>query len=281
MKNGISKIFAVLIFAFGLALLLYPTVSNLYNEHQNSLLIENYVESSGNITVDEKQKAIEDARTYNKYLYEPSKLEELGLSYKSMLDMYGNGVMGFLEIPKISVKLAIYHTTDDSVLQSALGHVEESSLPVGGANTHAVLAGHRGLPSAKLLTNIDQLKLGDVFYIHVIDEVLQYTVDDISVVEPEDTSKLKVENGEDYVTLVTCTPYGVNSHRLLVRGSRVNTINRDYTGTVLAVSDDILHINPIYLVPIGLLILAAAVYIFALFRKRTRKKEKIEENSAP
>lgn len=275
-----KKVIAVLIFVVGLFLLLYPTVSNFYNEYQNSLLIDNYMESTENIKADEKEKILTDARTYNKYMYEGEKLEELGLSYNSCLNMYENGIMGFIEIPKISVSLAIYHTTDDALLQNAIGHVEESSLPVGGENSHAVLAGHRGLPSAKLLTNIDQLKIGDVFYIHVVDEVLEYAVDDISVVEPDDTSKLKVENGRDLITLVTCTPYGVNSHRLLVRGSRVEREKFEYNGRMLNVSDDILHINPIYIVPIVLVLLSVAVYIFILIKKKTRNKNKEDEKKS-
>ena len=275
-----KKVIAVLIFVVGLFLLLYPTVSNFYNEYQNSLLIDNYMESTENIKADEKEKILTDARTYNKYMYEGDKLEELGLSYNSCLNMYENGIMGFIEIPKISVSLAIYHTTNDALLQNAIGHVEESSLPVGGENSHAVLAGHRGLPSAKLLTNIDQLKIGDVFYIHVVDEVLEYAVDDISVVEPDDTSKLKVENGRDLITLVTCTPYGVNSHRLLVRGSRVEREKFEYNGRMLNVSDDILHINPIYIVPIVLVLLSVAVYIFILIKKKTRNKNKEDEKKS-
>ena len=275
-----KKVIAVLIFVVGLFLLLYPTVSNFYNEYQNSLLIDNYMESTENIKADEKEKILTDARTYNKYMYEGEKLEELGLSYNSCLNMYENGIMGFIEIPKISVSLAIYHTTDDALLQNAIGHVEESSLPVGGESSHAVLAGHRGLPSAKLLTNIDQLKIGDVFYIHVVDEVLEYAVDDISVVEPDDTSKLKVENGRDLITLVTCTPYGVNSHRLLVRGSRVEREKFEYNGRMLNVSDDILHINPIYIVPIALVLLSVAVYIFILIKKKTRNKNKEDEKKS-
>lgn len=281
MKGNLGKLLAIPVFLIGLALLLYPTVSNFYNEHRNAMLIDNYIASANEIGTVDKTKYLEEAHFYNQHMYEPDVLAEHGISYMSALNMYGNGIMGYLEIPKISVKLAIYHTTDDALLQNALGHVEQSSLPVGGVSTHAVLAEHRGLPSAKLLTNIDQLKIGDVFYVHVLDEALQYTVDDISVVEPHDTSKLKVENGEDYVTLVTCTPYGINSHRLLVRGSRVQTITYDYTGTVLNVSDDILHINPIYLVPIGLLVLAALVGIFSLLRKRAGKKDTHEKDMAP
>ncbi len=270
------KFIAALIFIAGLSLLLYPTVSNFYNEYKNSQLIDNYIESSDDIEQEKKDKVLEDARTYNKYMYEEEKLAELGLSYESCLNMYGNGIMGFIEIPKISVSLAVYHTTDDDLLQNSIGHVEESSLPVGGKNTHAVLAGHRGLPSAKLLTNIDRLKLGDTFYIHVVDEILQYTVDDISVVEPDDTSKLKIENGKDLVTLVTCTPYGVNSHRLLVRGSRVEDNGFEYNGNVLNVSDDIMHIDPIYLVPICLVILSCAVGLVILIKNKVGKKKRIE-----
>jgi sortase A len=149
-------------------------------------------------------------------------LEELGLSYEDVLNVTGNGVMGYIEIPKISVSLVIYHSIEEDVLQKGIGHAPETDLPIGGSSTHCVLAGHTGLPSAKLLTNIDQLMVGDRFYIHVLNEVLEYKVDDVSIVEPHEVSRLSVISQKDCVTLVTCTPYGVNSHRLLVRGVRVD-----------------------------------------------------------
>ena len=278
MKKLISVLLPILVFLFGLALFLYPTISNLYNEHKNSLLIDNYKETTSDIQKLDKEKFLNDAHTYNQHLYDTAKLEELGLNYESVLNMYGNGVMGYLEIPKISVELIIYHTVDENLLQDAIGHVQESSLPVGGKSTHAVLAGHRGLPSAKLLTNIDHLKYGDVFYIHILDEVLEYRVDDISIVEPDDVSKIRIVNGKDYVTLVTCTPYGINSHRLLVRGERVPENEVAYNGdNLLNISDDIFHINPIYIVPIVLIVLIL-VSLVIRFVKDKRKKQQNNES---
>ncbi len=279
MKKAIRPLMAIVIFLLGLTIFLYPTVSNLYNEHKNSLLIDNYVDTFSDTDDLDSEKILEDARKYNKYFHDEEKLKELGLSYESCLNTYGNGIMGYIEIPKISVRLVIYHTVDDSVLQNAIGHVKESSLPVGGSSTHCVLAGHRGLPSAKLLTNIDQLVPGDSFYINLLGEKLEYRVDDISVVLPDETSKLKIENGKDYVTLVTCTPYGVNSHRLLVRGERVENNKTAYNGSVLNVSDDILNINPIYVVPIGLVVLFILANLINLVLKKKKNKTKKESSN--
>lgn len=272
MKKIITAAMPVVIFLLGLSLFLYPTVSNLYNEYKNSLLIDNYTETVLDIDELDKDKYLNEAHLYNQHLYDNARLEELGLNYENVLNMYGNGIMGYIEIPKISVKLVIYHTVNDDLLQNAIGHVEESSLPVGGKSTHAVLAGHRGLPSAKLLTNIDQLKIGDNFYIHILDEVLQYRVDDISVVEPDEVSRLRIQSGKDHVTLVTCTPYGVNSHRLLVRGERVPDDEVVYNGNMLNVSDDIFHINPIYIVPVSLVALALLLLAVRKIKDGKRKK---------
>lgn len=284
MKKHFSTILVILIFLSGLTLFLYPTVSNLWNEHINSNLIKNYKEELSDIPKADQKKFLEDARTYNENMYDKKKLAALGLSYENVLNVRGDGIMGYIEIPKIKVSLVIYHTVSDSLLQDAVGHVEETSLPVGGPSTHAVLAGHRGLPSAKLLTNIDHLNLGDFFNIHVLDEVLKYRIDDISVVKPSEVSKLKVETGKDYVTLVTCTPYGINTHRLLVRGIRVPDNEIAYDGDMLAVSNDLLHINPIYLIPVCLILLVLAVWIgrriYQFIRKRKVGLKKSEHDDA-
>ena len=197
---------------------------------------------------------------YNKNRSNPEKLEEFGLTYENVLNVAGNGIMGYIEIPKISVSLVIYHTIDEDVLQSGVGHVEGTDLPIGGENTHCVLAGHTGLPSAKLLTNMDHLEVGDVFYVHVLDEVLQYQIDDVSVVEPYEVERLDVVDGKDYITLVTCTPYGVNSHRLLVRGSRVSA-KGELDSDEMNVQNDLLEIDMTYLVTFSLIGLGIVSFI--------------------
>ena len=233
MKKKSSKIVIILIFLAGLSLLLYPFISNQWNNHRQKQLIGNYEsvisdkEAAGNIDYAAEMKK---AEAYNDALL-PSILPdsfavadastETDSSYEDSLNIAGDGMMGIVEIPKIAIKLPIYHGTGDEVLQKAAGHLEGSSLPIGGESTHAVISAHRGLPSASLFTDLDQLEIGDHFLIHVLDETLCYEVDQILVVDPEDTSALAVEDGEDLVTLLTCTPYGVNTQRLMVRGHRV------------------------------------------------------------
>ena len=214
MKKHLPTIIVIVIFICGLSLFLYPTVSNLYNQHLNKKLIGEYNKNFSSTTPEEYSSEMKNAIAFNENRGNEEKLKELGLTYENVLNVASNGVMGYIEIPKISVSLIIYHSIEENVLQKGIGHVPQTHLPVGGENTHCVLAGHTGLPSAKLLTNIDHLKLGDRFYIHVLNEVLEYKIDDISVVEPDEVSRLNIVSGKDCVTLVTCTPYGVNSHRL-------------------------------------------------------------------
>lgn len=251
MKKHLSTIIVVLIFILGLSLFLYPTFSNLYNQHLNRKLIGEYQTAFENITPEQYEQAKKDAKNYNKNINNPKKLEELGLTYENVLNITGNGVMGYIDIPKINVSLVIYHTIEEDVLQNGIGHVEETSLPIGGESTHCVLAGHTGLPSAKLLTNMDHLDIGDSFNLYVLDEVLQYRIDDISVVEPSEVSRLNIVSGKDYVTLVTCTPYGVNSHRLLVRGVRVENGSSATNST--NVQNDLLNIDMKYLITFSLI----------------------------
>lgn len=284
MKKHLPTILVVIIFICGLSLFLYPTVSNLYNEHLNKQLIGDYRDAFENIQPEQFDKAMQDALTYNEHKGNPDKLTELGLTYENTLNVAGNGVMGYIEIPKISVSLVIYHSIDEDVLQKGIGHVPESSLPVGGKSTHCVLAGHTGLPSAKLLTNIDHLKIGDRFYLHILNEVLEYRIDDVSVVEPHEAERLNVVSGKDYVTLVTCTPYGVNSHRLLVRGVRVD--GADLSANKDNVSNELLNIDMKYLLTfslIGLCILFIAVKKLYTIRKKkaitSKGGEQTDENS--
>ena len=223
MKHKLSTLFLVLILLAGVSLLLYPTVSDYWNSFHASQAVASYssdVQSLDQTRYDELWSA---ARDYNQSLLERENgyflTDEQRAQYDSLLDITGTGIMGYIEIPTIKLSLPIYHGTEDSVLQIAVGHLDWTSLPTGGESTHCVLSGHRGLPSAKLFTNLDQLVEGDTFVIRVLDEVLTYEVDRILIVEPDDVSALQIEPGKDLCTLVTCTPYGINSHRLLVRGA--------------------------------------------------------------
>lgn len=262
MKKHIPTIIMVIIFLCGLSLFLYPTLSDLYNGYLNKKLIGEYEEVFSEIPKEHHEEAKKNALLFNENRHNPDKLQELGLTYEEVLNVANNGIMGYIEIPKINVSLVIYHGTDEKLLQKGIGHVEESSLPIGGEDSHAVLAGHTGLPSAKLLTNLDHLKVGDTFTIHVLDEDLVYCIDDISVVEPDEVSKLNVISGKDCVTLVTCTPYGVNSHRLLVRGVRMNDGN--VTSEGVGVQNDIFHIDMKYLLTFSLI---GVVIIYVVGRK--------------
>ena len=276
MKKHLTTIIVVIIFICGLSLFLYPTFSNLYNEYLNKKLIGDYKESFADITPEQFNEEKENARLYNENKSNPEKLQELGLTYENILNLANNGIMGYIEIPKISVSLVIYHTIEENVLQRGIGHVPESHLPVGGISTHCILAGHTGLPSAKLLTNIDHLDIGDSFYIHVLDEVLEYRIDDISVVEPDEVSRLNVISGKDCVTLVTCTPYGVNSHRLLVRGVRMDSGN-NLGANGLNVQNELMNIETKYIItfsPIGLLIIFFAVKKIISIRKKKKRNNR-------
>ncbi len=269
MKKHLSTIIVAVVFLCGLSLFLYPTFSNLYNQYLNHKIIGDYKESFESTTPEQFDKVKADAIAFNENYRNSQKLEELGLTYEEVLNTTGNGVMGYVEIPKISVSLIIYHSIDEDVLQKGIGHVPQSHLPIGGNSTHCVLAGHTGLPSAKLLTNIDNLKIGDRFYIHVLNEVLEYRIDDVSVVEPDEVSRLNVISGKDCVTLVTCTPYGVNSHRLLVRGARVDESN--LSAHEDAVDNELLNVDMKYLLTfslIGLCIIFIAVKKLLDIRKK-------------
>lgn len=230
-KNGLFSLILILTLLTGLSLLLYPTISDWWNSFHQSRAIASYVETVEELDDDAYAQLWEDAQAYNEALaqdnsrFQPS--EEESVRYNELLNLSGTGIMGYVEIPSIDVALPIYHGTDEAVLQVAVGHIEGSSLPVGGPGTHTVLSGHRGLPSATLFTDLDQLDMGDVFLLHVLGETLTYQVDQIRIVEPDNVSLLALEEGEDLCTLVTCTPYGVNSHRLLVRGYRVENLEEE------------------------------------------------------
>ena len=235
-----------------------------------------YTERIEKMDDSEKLNEIGRAEDYNSLLldngrrFSPGKEEDL--LYRGILSTDDNGMMGYITIPELRLKLAIYHSVDESVLQVGIGHIEGSSLPVGGESTHCVLSGHRGLPSAKLFTDIDKLELGDVFMLHVYDEVLTYEVDQILIVEPEDYSALAIEEDKDYCTLVTCTPYGINTHRLLVRGHRVE--NKVIDGT--RVTSDAVKVNK-YLVIAGISLLLLVIYYLLVLIIRLYKKKRHED----
>lgn len=276
MRKHISTIILCITFITGLSLLLYPTVSNYWNAQHQTKAVVDYTERIEKMDDSEKFAEIDRAVSYNSVLvdngrrFSPNKEEKE--IYNSILSVDDNGMMGYITIPELRLKLAIYHGVDESVLQVGIGHIEGSSLPVGGDSTHCVISGHRGLPSAKLFTDIDKLVVGDVFMLHVYDEVLTYEVDQILIVEPEDYSALAIEEGKDYCTLITCTPYGINTHRLLVRGHRVE--NKVIDGT--RVTSDAIKVNK-YLVIAGLSLLLLVVYCLAVLIIRLYKKKRHDD----
>ncbi len=250
-KGSLSTLLLILIFFLGLSLLLYPTVADYWNSLHQSRAVAEYAEQVANLDNALYDALLADAHAYNRTLLEKDNpylmTDENRETYNSLLNLSGNGVLGYIEIPSIGCSLPIYHGVSESVLQVAIGHLEWSSLPVGGENTHSVVSGHRGLPSAKLFTDLDKLRPGDYFLIRVLDELLTYEVDQILIVNPDEVDALAIEAGEDYVTLVTCTPYGINSHRLLVRGHRVENIDEIQT---IRVTADAIQIKPVLMAPL-------------------------------
>ena len=279
MKKNRSNIILILIFLVGLSVMLYPTISDYVNQKNQSRAVASYSEEVENLSDVDYQAYFDAANDYNRRLAETPdafyRPEEVS-GYTDTLDVSGTGIMGYITISKIGVELPIYHGTSDGVLQVAAGHLEGSSLPVGGAGTHAVISAHRGLPSAKLFTNLDELEVGDTFTITVLDRVLTYEVDQISIVLPTETDLLQPVEGKDYVTLMTCTPYGINTHRLLVRGKRIeNAENQKH----IRVTADALRIEPIIVAPALAvpMLLVMLVVMLAVPHLRKRKNQR-EEN---
>ena len=283
MKKKAGNLVICIIFLAGLSLLLYPFVANQWNNYRQKQLISNYEqvvsdkEAAEGIDYDAERKKAED---YNEALLPCVLPDSFALAessgvdpvYMNTLNIAGDEMMGSVEIPKINIKIPIYHTTEEEVLNKGAGHLEGSSLPVGGANTHAVISAHRGLPSASLFTDLDQMKVGDHFLLHVLDDTLCYEVDKISVVKPEDTSALAVEDGQDLVTLLTCTPYGVNTERLLVRGHRVPYVEEKVKEEKTVLSGSSLHTNYLLWVFVGLSV--TALFVFVLYLKETKLKRR-------
>ena len=270
--SNLITIFLFLVLFAGLSLLLYPTVSDYWNSFHQSRAIASYAEQVAEMDNDTYEQLWAEAQAYNTSLLEkPSRYQmtdEEREEYESLLNVSGNGIIGYIEIPAINCALPIYHGTDEAVLQIAVGHIEGTSLPVGGESTHCVLSGHRGLPSAKLFSDLDKLAEGDTFLIRVLDETLTYEVDQTRIVLPYEMSDLEIEEGKDYCTLVTCTPYGINSHRLLVRGHRIE--NQEEAQSV-RVTADALQIEPLLVAPAVAIPILLFLLIILLLPKRQKK----------
>ncbi len=267
-----TTIILFIVFLAGLSLLLYPTVSDYWNSLHQSKAIASYSEKLEDLDEGKHKEMLEAAAAYNRELLSRNNSYLLSAEqkdkYDKLLDPTGTGIMGYIEIPSISCSLPIYHGTGESVLQVAIGHLEWTSLPVGGETTHCVLSGHRGLPSAKLFTNLDKLGVGDTFMLCVLDEIITYEVDQILIVSPHETEALMVESGKDLCTLITCTPYGVNSHRLLVRGHRIE--NADIP-TVVHVVANAIQIEPLIVAPIVAIPILIVLFIFLMLKPQSKR----------
>ena len=281
MKKHLSTILLVLIFLLGLGIIVYPTFSDYWNSLHQSRAIASYTEAVSAVTTEDYSREWEEANRYNAGLaldenrWLPD--EEATEEYNHLLNIGGTGIMGYIEVPDIHVALPIYHGTDEAVLQIAVGHIEGSSLPVGGFGTHCVVSGHRGLPSAKLFTDLDKVELGSVFFIRVLDEIMTYEVDQVLIVEPYDLSALTIDPQQDYVTLVTCTPYGINTHRMLVRGHR---IANQAESRVIAVVADAQQINTVVVaVAIAVILLLILLIGMMIVTSRRGKRQRAERDA--
>ena len=276
---SLSTIILVTILLAGLGIMLYPSVSDWWNSMHATQAIAGYVTAVEDLSYQEREDMLEAARAYNArlengvdYMLTEEELEE----YEKLLNIAGTGIMGYVQISAIGVNLPIYHSVDESILQIAIGHVPGSSLPVGGERTHAVLSGHRGLPSARLFTDLDQMVEGDTFTINIMDETITYMVDQIRIVLPEEVDDLAIQPGRDYCTLVTCTPYGINTHRMLVRGKRIENI----AGEVVVVSEAVRIPNYVVIPAIGIPLLFLSLFSMLIYyrvRKPVKSKAEILE----
>lgn len=272
MKKHLSTILIIAVFLLGLSLLLYPTVSDYVNSRNQTRVITKYAEDVAQLDKGKCEELWNSAVDYNAALAQKSNQwamsEQETQQYEKELQLEESGVMGYIDIPKIRCYLPIYHGVDEGTLQTSIGHMPGSSLPVGGASTHCVLSGHRGLPSAKLFSNLDMLVEGDQFMIRTLDAVLTYEVDQILIVLPDEISALNIEEEQDYCTLVTCTPYGVNSHRMLVRGHRVENAA---SGQDARVTADAIQIEPVIVASIAGIVFLFLFLIYTMVRKPRKK----------
>ncbi len=284
LKNNLTTIILVIIGLIGAGLIAYPSFADWYNSFHQSRAVASYVEAVSKLDKEDYEKFLADAEAYNEALAGTGNLwklsDEQTKQYEALLDVTGTGIMGYIDIPKIQITLPIYHGTDETVLQIAIGHLSGTSLPVGGPSTHCVVSGHRGLPSAKLFTDLDQMKEGDTFTMTVLDRTVTYEVDQIRIVEPTDLSDLQIVEGQDLCTLVTCTPYGINTHRLLVRGHRVANANGSANVTAEALQIESMYVAILIAAPILLTLLIIMLVRTGQAKRRRRRKELLETSIA-
>ena len=276
-KNGFSTFILLVVLFLGLSLLLYPTFSDYWNSMHQTKAIATYAQSVAELDSDKYDHIWEAAKAYNQRISQRENLyvlsEQEWEDYHSQLNLTGDGIMGYIQIPSINISLPLHHTVEETILQVAIGHIEWTSLPTGGEGNHTVFSGHRGLPSARLFSDLDQLIPGDLFMLRILDELMTYEVDQILVVEPHEVEPLQVEAGKDLCTLVTCTPYGVNSHRLLVRGHRVENPEEAVT---LRVTADAYQIEPLAVAPVvAVPILLVVLWIMGITDRINRRKNTI------
>ena len=291
MKRRIATIFIVLIFLAGVAVMSYPLVSSIINNISSRSYAEEYTKTTKQMSTQETLKMFEEADKYNKSLtnnviitdpFDYESYQKIGANYENALNVDGKGLIGYIEVPKINVYLPIYHGTSDEVLSEGAGHLQNTSLPVGGESTHSIISAHTAFPGETFFDYLTDMEEGDEFYIHVLDRILKYEVDNISVILPTETDALRVVNGEDYVTLLTCTPYSVNTHRLLVRGTRVEYDDSTYNtsgASIVNFGDEgvfFLGVKISYPVAIAILIgfVAVVVVLVVVAVKRSNKKKK-------
>lgn len=274
-KDKLINIFIALMILVGLSVMFYPVVSDMWNTYRNSLLISSHKKDVNDLSKKQTEQIWNEAVNYNKNHKENFIKEDVFMNlkkhtkskYDSYLNISKNGVMGTIVIPKINVEIPIYHGTGEKELQTGVGHMEGTSLPVGGTSSHCVLSAHRGLPSAKLFTDLDKMKKGDLFFLHILDKTLAYKVEDIFTVKPNETEKLSLIKGKDYVTLLTCTPYGVNTHRLLVRG--VRTVYKQNQEQNVSILKD----YRVWIL-IGTIVALIIVNVFMVIKNKKKKRSK-------
>lgn len=275
MRSKKSTIILLVSFFIGLSVLLYPSISNYWNSKTQSKAVVNYEDMLAHIKAEDFTKYFEEANAYNlqlSQLQEPYLQHDTLDNYWSVLDITGNGMIGYITIPKISQELPVYHGTSDSVLSNAVGHFEGSSLPIGGKSTHSVVSAHRGLPSATLFTHLDRMEMGDLFTFKILNKTFTYEVDQIRIVEPDDMSLIQIEDGMDYCTLLTCTPYGINTQRLLVRGHQVDTSQ----ARNIYIANEAYQIDPLIVTPLVALPIIFVLLIYVMFAPV--KKESLGED---
>ena len=263
LKKHFLTMIIMIVMLVGIGLLLYPSVANYWNQFHQTRAIMAYNDTVSSLSTKDYEKILNDAKEYNEKLGETGIVWKMSKAqkaeYEKQLAVDSSGIMGYVSVPKFHIKLPIYHGTNESVLQIAIGHLEQTSLPVGGESSHCEVSGHRGLPSARLFTDIDKIKEGDTWTMNVLNETLTYECDQIRIVEPEDLSNLQIAKGKDYCTLITCTPYGVNTHRLLVRGHRIPNVDGNANLTADAIQIEPIYIAPFLAVPIILILLIVLI----------------------